>query len=125
MARPFLAPFRRLLRLAGSRWRYSTPPPHGFITPYSQLKVNRRFGGTCHFLLRISRCFVAWLILGPWLRMKYTAPEFRLTFNGLHGDIFQRIELDMFILFISLAYLVFSIYASMFVSNIFKGTSCL
>jgi hypothetical protein len=31
-------PFRRLLRLAGSRWRYSTPPPHGFwlcplITP--------------------------------------------------------------------------------------------
>jgi hypothetical protein len=30
MARPFfLVPFRRLLRLAGSRWRYSTPPPHG------------------------------------------------------------------------------------------------
>jgi hypothetical protein len=23
-------PFRRLLRFAGSRWRYSTPPPHGF-----------------------------------------------------------------------------------------------
>jgi hypothetical protein len=23
-------PFRRLLRLAGLRWRYSTPPPHGF-----------------------------------------------------------------------------------------------
>jgi hypothetical protein len=22
-------PFRRLLRLTGSRWRYSTPPPHG------------------------------------------------------------------------------------------------
>jgi hypothetical protein len=22
-------PFRRLLRLAGSRWRYSIPPPHG------------------------------------------------------------------------------------------------
>jgi hypothetical protein len=31
MARPFLVPFRRLLRLAGSRWRYSTPPPHGFV----------------------------------------------------------------------------------------------
>jgi hypothetical protein len=30
MARPFLVPFRRLLWLAGSRWRYSTPPPHGF-----------------------------------------------------------------------------------------------
>jgi hypothetical protein len=24
--------FRRLLRLAGSRWRYSTPPPHGRAT---------------------------------------------------------------------------------------------
>jgi hypothetical protein len=25
-------PFRRLLRLAGSRWHYSTPPPHGWMT---------------------------------------------------------------------------------------------
>jgi hypothetical protein len=25
----FLVPFRRLLRHARSRWRYSTPPPHG------------------------------------------------------------------------------------------------
>jgi hypothetical protein len=24
-------PFRRLLQLAGSRWRYSTPPPHGLL----------------------------------------------------------------------------------------------
>jgi hypothetical protein len=24
-------PFRRLVRLAGSRWRYSTPPPHGSL----------------------------------------------------------------------------------------------
>jgi hypothetical protein len=24
-------PFRRLLRLAGSRWRYSTPPPQGIL----------------------------------------------------------------------------------------------
>jgi hypothetical protein len=24
-------PFRRLLRLSGSRWRYSTPPPHGLF----------------------------------------------------------------------------------------------
>jgi hypothetical protein len=28
-------PFRRLLRLAGSRWKYSTPPPHGFSTRLS------------------------------------------------------------------------------------------
>jgi hypothetical protein len=25
-------PFRRLLRLAGLRWRYSTPPPHGLVS---------------------------------------------------------------------------------------------
>jgi hypothetical protein len=30
MARPFLVPFRCLLWLAGSRWTYLTPPPHGF-----------------------------------------------------------------------------------------------
>jgi hypothetical protein len=36
MARPFLVPFRRLLRLAGSRWRYSTPPPHGFAQSVSK-----------------------------------------------------------------------------------------
>jgi hypothetical protein len=28
-------PFHRLLRLTGSRWRYSTPPPHGFPLPTS------------------------------------------------------------------------------------------
>jgi hypothetical protein len=27
-------PFRRLLRLAGSRWRYSTPPPHGLTASF-------------------------------------------------------------------------------------------
>jgi hypothetical protein len=26
--------FRRLIRLAGSRWRYSTPPPHGLRTTF-------------------------------------------------------------------------------------------
>jgi hypothetical protein len=31
-------PFRRLLRLAGSRWRYLTPPPHGVLT-VNQLHV--------------------------------------------------------------------------------------
>jgi hypothetical protein len=29
-------PFRRLLRLAGLRWRYSTPPPHGINLIQSQ-----------------------------------------------------------------------------------------
>jgi hypothetical protein len=30
-------PFCRLLRLAGSRWRYSTPPPHGFELNWTEL----------------------------------------------------------------------------------------
>jgi hypothetical protein len=34
-------PFRRLLRLAGSRWRYSIPPPHGSTAFYN-----------CHAALR-------------------------------------------------------------------------
>jgi hypothetical protein len=33
-------PFRRLLRLAGSRWRYSTPPPHGSLLKLRLVKVN-------------------------------------------------------------------------------------
>jgi hypothetical protein len=37
----FLAPFRRLLRLAGSRWRYSIPLPHGFDTGVDFLRVLR------------------------------------------------------------------------------------
>jgi hypothetical protein len=35
-------PFRRLVRLAGSRWRYSTPPPHGFSQPLDKVKVTLR-----------------------------------------------------------------------------------
>jgi hypothetical protein len=35
-------PFRRFLRLAGSRWRYSTPPPHGFA-PLNWLNTNIRY----------------------------------------------------------------------------------
>jgi hypothetical protein len=57
------------------------------ITPCSPLKINGRFGGTCHFHLqglRISRA-----------RHQYVASTLkcRLTFNGLHGAISQNIEL--------------------------------
>jgi hypothetical protein len=40
-------PFRRLLRLAGSRWRYSTPPPHGLV------KVKSKYRRRCLLLVRI------------------------------------------------------------------------
>jgi hypothetical protein len=44
-------PFCRLLRLVGSRWRYSTPPPHGEwmnsrINSLSILEANRRYSTT-------------------------------------------------------------------------------
>jgi hypothetical protein len=29
-------PFRRLLRRAGLRWKYSTPPPHGSINEFTK-----------------------------------------------------------------------------------------
>jgi hypothetical protein len=31
-------PFNRLLRLAGLRWRYSTPPPHGYLRLFLKSK---------------------------------------------------------------------------------------
>jgi hypothetical protein len=31
--------FRRLLRLAGSRWRYSIPPPHGMLLRQRQIQT--------------------------------------------------------------------------------------
>jgi hypothetical protein len=35
--------FGRLLRLAGSRWKYSTPPPHGYALPLKvKVKVTLR-----------------------------------------------------------------------------------
>jgi hypothetical protein len=64
------------------------------ITPCSPLKVNGRFGGTggsaCHLL---SRWFPTRLILRTWRWRRHVPPKGRLTFNGLHGVIFQEIEL--------------------------------
>jgi hypothetical protein len=39
----FEASLFRLLRLAGSRWRYSTTPPHGKLSNQSQESVRARF----------------------------------------------------------------------------------
>jgi hypothetical protein len=33
-------PFHRFLRLAGLRWRYSTPPPHGLLYSLSNSRIN-------------------------------------------------------------------------------------
>jgi hypothetical protein len=69
------------------------------ITPCSPLKVNRCFGSTCYLpqgrrislwlcLLSASCWILAWLILRTWTHIP---PKRLLTFNGLHGVIFQNI----------------------------------
>jgi hypothetical protein len=63
------------------------------IAPCNRLKVNRRFGETrrsaCHLY---SRWFFARLILRPWRWKRHVPQKRRLTFNGLHGVISQKIE---------------------------------
>jgi hypothetical protein len=79
------------------------------------MKVNWSFGGTfcLHFqsqrisharyyheagsnqscLLSASYLFLVLLILWPWGLRRHLPPKHRLTFNGLHGIISQKIEL--------------------------------
>jgi hypothetical protein len=49
-------PFRRLLRLAGSRWRYSTPPPHGllFITSGRTEYVTMSYSSSVFLCLSVA-----------------------------------------------------------------------
>jgi hypothetical protein len=69
------------------------------ITPCSPLKVNRRFGGWCRLHLQSSAChllsrwFLALLILQTWKWRLYGAPKRRLTLNGLHSVISQKMIL--------------------------------
>jgi hypothetical protein len=62
----FLVQFRRLLRLAGSRWRYSTPPPHGFFNPFANYPSGRdvfltKSDAKEDILLFHSSCGVFWV----------------------------------------------------------------
>jgi hypothetical protein len=79
------------------------------ITPCSSLRVIGRFGGICRRHLqdrRISRArnqheirwctsftLVSSLIFWPWRWRQHILLKRRLTFNGLHGIIFLKIEL--------------------------------
>jgi hypothetical protein len=73
------------------------------ITLPSPLIVNLRFGGTSRLYLQgrsatASCWFLAWRILQPWRLRRHVTPQCRLTFNGLHGVISQKI-----LLFITIA----------------------
>jgi hypothetical protein len=41
----------------------------------------------------LPRWYLAWLILRPWAWRRHVPPKRRLTFNGLHGVISQKIVL--------------------------------
>jgi hypothetical protein len=65
------------------------------ITPCTPSKISR-FGVTWRIcLLPALRWFLAWLILRPWRGRPHVTPQRRLTFNGLHGVISQKIDLFM------------------------------
>jgi hypothetical protein len=53
-------PFRRLLRLAGSRWRYSTPPPHRFAHDGDWLSTasHRVWPNTKHHFQHLLYCCI-------------------------------------------------------------------
>jgi hypothetical protein len=72
------------------------------ITSCRPFKFNRRFGGTCrlHFEgRRISKQVIfgnqverkAKLATSKWMR--HVPPKRRLTYNGLHGVVYQKTEL--------------------------------
>jgi hypothetical protein len=82
------------------------------ITSCSPLKVNRCFGATCRRHLHgrrisearnqreaVSKQSSTWLIPRPWRWRWHVPPKRRLTFNGLHGVIPQKIRLLMCVLF--------------------------
>jgi hypothetical protein len=58
--------FRRLLRLAGSRWRYSTPPPHGNLICWSVLSLRYDMESTS-FNSRVC-CYCAMEVPCHWYR---------------------------------------------------------
>jgi hypothetical protein len=72
--------------------------------PCRQVIVNRRFGETYRFHLQnlrishVRNCRVSWRFLAQftfwsWRWRLYIRPKNRLTFIGLHGVIFQELEL--------------------------------
>jgi hypothetical protein len=55
---------------------------------------NSKFRKTdCFASYLLSRWVLAWLILRPWRWRRHGAPKRRLTLNGLHAVISQKIEL--------------------------------
>jgi hypothetical protein len=67
------------------------------ITPWSPLRVKEHFGGTSSrlklCLLPGSYWYLCWLILRLWRWRRHVPPKRQLAYNGLHGVVYQKIEL--------------------------------
>jgi hypothetical protein len=78
------------------------------ITPCSPLSVKRPFGGTYRLHLQVRKtsltsggilptcfhaCFLFRLFFRPWRWRRYVPPKLRLTLNGLHRGISQKMVL--------------------------------
>jgi hypothetical protein len=61
------------------------------ITPCSPLKVNRRFGGTCRLSIQCLKIIQARNRRKRRWKASTILLKHRLTFNGLHGVISQKI----------------------------------
>jgi hypothetical protein len=46
----------------------------------------------CSCVLTSSRLFLSWPILGLWKWRRHAGPKRRLTFNGIHDVIYQKIK---------------------------------
>jgi hypothetical protein len=65
-------PFRHLLLLAGSRWRCSNPPPHGWSRSRSSLPATSRHAQSWH-----------WATLGPMAIYLFNVKSFIFFFHSL------------------------------------------
>lgn len=67
-----------------------------YASTYIHLNCSTQYSGyttseyaACHLL---SRRFLAWLILRRWRWKKHVHPKRPLSFDGLHGDLSQKLE---------------------------------
>jgi hypothetical protein len=81
-------PFRRLLRLAELRWRYSTPPPHGYLFRLANCSPFITFRERCRehliewfvFLISVVTILTPWIPV-PKVQAKTAATALQAVFN--------------------------------------------
>jgi hypothetical protein len=94
------------------------------------VEANRCFRGTCRLYLQglkvsqtmttaASCWFLAWLTFQPWKWRRHVPPKCRLTFTGLHDDMFHEIQFFMCFTCSSLSFLHFPSFPSSYLPLLF------